>query len=476
MTLSGSRLDGRYLVIDRIGPIGRAGVGEVWRAVDQWGAPVAVRVLDLTPGLGADAEQRFLHLRGLLTGINHPHVVRVRDVLVLDGTRLAIVMDLAVGGDLAAMLDRETLPPVDVAAVGGQVAYGLGALHARGLTHQCLRPSTVMLQEVDGLLNARVSDFAVALLGAAGLVRLPAQSLPQNLPYQAPELAAGAVPTPRSDLYALGIMLYELSTGVRPFDGVAPADLVHAHANLAPGRPAGVPDLLWDQISVLLAKDPLWRPDDANQVAARLAFIRERVAGLPAARRLAAPPPPLRPAAAQVSRVLPPAPVPTAQHRPPRPKDSRRGVWLALTALVVVVAAVGWLLLGGRDAPTVTPSVSGPTTAQSTAAPSTTAPASTTARRTTTGATTRTSTLAPTTSLPAFPAGVSQCSESIGVNRNTSCDFAANVAAAWLSTSRTGTTTVRAISPVTNQTYTMTCVAGPVTVCAGGNNAAVYIR
>ncbi|MBO1030660.1 serine/threonine protein kinase [Tessaracoccus sp. SD287] len=465
MTLSGSRLDGRYLVIDRIGPTGRPGVGEVWRAVDQWDAPVAVRVLDLTPGLGADAEQRFLHARGLLTGINHPNVVRVRDLLVLNGTRLAIVTDLAGGGDLAAMLDPETLPPVDVAAVGGQVAYGLGALHARGLTHQGVRPSTVMLHEVDGLLSARVSDFAVALLGAYGLIRPPAESLPQNLPYQAPELAAGAVPTPRSDLYALGIMLYELSTGVRPFDGVAPADLVHAHANLAPGRPAGVPDLLWDQISVLLAKDPLRRPDDANQVAARLAFIRERVAGLPAARRLAAPPPPLRPAAAQVSRVVPPAPVPTAQHRPPRPKDSRRGVWLALAALVVVVAVVGWLLLGSRDAPTVTPSASRPTTAQVTDAPSTTV-----------ATTTRTSTLAPTTSLPAFPAGVSQCSESIGVNRNTSCEFAANVAAAWSSTSRTGTTTVRAISPVTNQTYTMTCVAGPVTVCTGGNNAAVYIR
>lgn len=475
MTLSGSRLDGRYLVIDRIGPIGRPGVGEVWRGVDEWDAPVAVWVLDLVPGLGADAEQRFLHARGLLTSINHPHVVRVRDVLVLDGTRLAIVMDLAVGGDLAAMLSRETLPPVDVAAVGGQVAYGLGALHARGLSHQGVRPSTVMLQEIDGLLSARVSDFAVALLGAAGLVRLPAESLPPNMAYQAPELAAGAVPTPRSDLYALGIMLYELSTGVRPFDGVAPADRVHAHATLAPGRPAGVPDLLWDQISVLLAKDPLWRPNDANQVAARLAFIRERVAGLPAARRLAAPPPPLQTAAAQVSRVVPPAPKPTAQHRPPRSKDSRRGVWLALTALVVVVAAVSWLL-GGRDAPTVTPSVSGPTTAQSTAAPSTPAPASTTARRTTTGATAMASTPAPTASRPAFPAGVSQCSESIGVNGNTSCEFAANVAAAWLSTSRTGTTTVRAISPVTNQTYTMTCVAGPVTVCTGGNNAAVYIR
>ena len=499
MTNSGWRLDGRYQVIDRIG---RGGVGEVWRAMDEWDAPVAVKVIDLAPGLGSDAEQRFHAGRSLLTGINHPNVVQVRDLLVLDGTRVAIVMDLSAGGDLAAMLGNDTLPPVDVAAVGGQVAYGLAALHAKGFAHQGLRPHNVMLHEVDGLLTAQVTDFAVAHLAAAGLVRLPAESLDRNLPYRAPELTGGAAASPRSDLYALGVMLYELSSGVRPFDGVPVADLAHAHANLAPGRPAGVPDLLWEQISGLLAKDPQWRPGDAGQVAGRLARIRERVAGLPAARRLPAPPPPLGPAVghassappahyfvqpAQYPTSAPPAPAPTAQYPtsappaypptvqypPQQSGGSRSGLYLALAALVVVVAVVSWLLLGGRNAPTASPSTSAPisaqnSTAQNTTAPSTLAPASPTARRTTARPT--------TSSRPAFPAGVSQCSESIGVNANTSCDFAANVATAWLATSRTGTTTVQATSPVTNQTYTMTCVAAPVTVCTGGNNAAVYIR
>ena len=505
MSLSGARLDGRYQVT---GLIGRGAVGEVWRALDEWDAPVAVKVIDLAPGLGLDAEQRFYAERDRLTGINHPNVVQVRDLLVVDGVRIGIVMDLADGGDLADMLGRETLPPVDVAAVGGQVAYGLGALHARGFAHRGLRPHNVMLHDVDGLLQAQVTDFAVQRLAAAGLVTLPPESLDRNLSYLAPELAAGAVATSRSDLYALGVMLYELSSGVRPFDGVRDADLAHAHAHLAPGRPAGVPDLLWEEISSLLAKDPQWRPGDADHVAGRLAHIRERVVGLPAAARLQAPPAPLGPAAGQGAPTRRPAqppahyfvappeprhapathPAPEAHyfvaapapryapvtHPAPAPPyrsadesgGSRLGVYLALGALVVVVAVVTWLLFGGQDGTT---SAAQSSPAQSSPAQSSTRPPSTTTSQ-------ASSTPAPTPTRPPFPSGVTECNDALGVNANTSCDFAANVATAWLATSRTGTTTVQASSPVTNQTYTMTCVAAPVTVCTGGNNAAVYIR
>lgn len=135
MTESAGRLVGSQYRIG--GLIGRGGMGEVWRGVDASGAPVAVKVL--LPRFAEDPEvvQRFVAERRLLTGVSDRHVVRVRD-MVVEGSTLAIVMDLVEGGDLRGLLrERGTLSAAEACRVGAQVALGLAAIHARRRASGC---------------------------------------------------------------------------------------------------------------------------------------------------------------------------------------------------------------------------------------------------------------------------------------------------------------------------------------------------
>ena len=271
MTESAGRLVGSQYRIG--GLIGRGGMGEVWRGVDASGAPVAVKVL--LPRFAEDPEvvQRFVAERRLLTGVSDRHVVRVRD-MVVEGSTLAIVMDLVEGGDLRGLLrERGTLSAAEACRVGAQVALGLAAIHARRIVHRDVKPENVLLdRSVDPPL-ALLTDFGVSKLvgddpGASGVTALAGTPL-----YLAPELIGGGRPGPWSDLYSLGVMLYELVCGVTPFTGLVPAAVLHAQVSLLPGRPDGFDDRLWNLVWQLLGKDPGRRPGDAGVVAGQLAGL-----------------------------------------------------------------------------------------------------------------------------------------------------------------------------------------------------------
>ena len=273
--------------------IGRGGMGDVWRGADSEGNAFAFKLLQ--PQYVEDGEivRRFLSERQLLTSVRHPNVVGVHD-MVAEGATLAIVMDLIEGTDLRRHLrERGTLAAEEACRITAQIASGLAAIHAKRIVHRDIKPENTLLDHTVSPPQVRITDFGVARL----MEESPAQSRRTALAgtplYMAPEVINGQTPTPRSDLYALGIILYELLCGVTPFAGLATGPMVQAHNTMNPGRPAGIDDQLWNLIAQLVSKDPNQRPQDASVVAEQLEYLRGWLAGRPALGQLGSPPPPV---------------------------------------------------------------------------------------------------------------------------------------------------------------------------------------
>ena len=240
-------------------------MGVVWRGHDRASdATYAIKVLRPDYASDAAAVSRFVRERTALLSFRHPNVVTLHDMIV-EGNRLALVMDLVPGGDLN-MLRRSrggTLPPAEAARLAAQVADALAAAHAAGITHRDIKPGNVLMLDEGHVLLA---DFGIARLAwqsgdtSTGLVLGTAE-------YLAPELISGQEPGPAGDVYGLGVTLYELIAGKPPFTG-NPAAVLHAHVSATPGRPAGIDDRLWSLIRDCLAKSPGARPGAAELAAA----------------------------------------------------------------------------------------------------------------------------------------------------------------------------------------------------------------
>lgn len=257
-------LGSRY-VLEQV--IGRGGFGEVWRGRDLEGTPRAFKLLH--SGLGSEEHviQRFVQERSILMSLTHPNLVRVHD-MVVEGESLALVMDLVEGGDLRSRLRAE--PPLEWGAalrLAMGVAAGLGAAHARGVIHRDVKPENVLLDVVEGETVAKLVDFGISKITGSGKT---ATVLAGTLTYVAPELFDERPPSVASDLYAFGIMLYELTSGAPPFRSDSFPSLMRMHAQEPPSRPGGVDDGLWSLIKRLLAKEPGDRPASAAVVVEEL--------------------------------------------------------------------------------------------------------------------------------------------------------------------------------------------------------------
>jgi hypothetical protein len=257
-------------------------MGTVWRAstlADR--TPLAVKIL--RPELSADPEAvtRFVRERSILTSLRHPHLVQVRD-LVVEGETLAIVMDLVGGGDLRRRLAAEgTLAPGPACALLSQVLGGLTVIHQAGVAHRDLKPENVLLDSGGSAQPvAKLSDFGVArIVHGQSLTRLT--GLIGTPEYMAPELAEREHGGPEADIYAAGILLYELLLGRTPFSGGHPVAVLRRHLEQPPHLPPSVPDELRELLAVLLAKQPPARPTAAD-AGADLAGLASELAALPA--------------------------------------------------------------------------------------------------------------------------------------------------------------------------------------------------
>ena len=240
-------------------------MGEIYRADDlKLGQPVALKFLP------ADVDKDPARLTQLHTEVrmarqvSHPNVCRVYDIDETEGHTF-ISMEYVDGEDFASLLRRVGRFAEDRAlAIAHQVCAGLAAIHERGVTHRDLKPANVML---DGLGKVRITDF--------GLAGLAGESLRAGTPaYMAPEQLAGREVTARSDIYALGLVLYELFTGQRALDAQNLAELIHKREQSGILPPSAiVPDIHADVDTAImrcLRPEPAQRPATATAVSAAL--------------------------------------------------------------------------------------------------------------------------------------------------------------------------------------------------------------
>ena len=237
--------------------LGRGSMGEVHRGV-RIGSEDQLAVKILRSELVADPEvlARFLQERSMLCSLVHPNLVRVRD-LVVEGGSAAIVMDLVDGSDLRRMLtEKGTLAPAVAADLVGQILSALATVHAAGIVHRDIKPENILVG-TDG--EVRLTDFGIArLTHGPSLTRMT--GLIGTPEYLAPELAEREHATTAADIYATGVLFYELLTGFTPFAGGHPVAVLRRHLEDDPARPDGVPDALWNLLTDMLAKDPTAGP------------------------------------------------------------------------------------------------------------------------------------------------------------------------------------------------------------------------
>ncbi|MEM1179984.1 MAG: serine/threonine-protein kinase [Acidobacteriota bacterium] len=255
----GTLVASRYRIVARLGG---GGMGEVYRADDLiLQETVALKFLKPSPN------DRWLDEVRLARQVTHPNVCRVFDVSEVDGKPF-ISMEYVDGEDLASLLNRIGRIPRDrTVFIARQLFSGLAAAHAKGVLHRDLKPANIM---IDGRGEVRITDFGIASRESEDTVG-PLAGTPA---YMAPEQFSGEDVTARTDLYSLGLVLYELTTGIFPFDGSGRLAFARAHLEDAPAPPSShvvdIEPILERIILKCLEKNPADRPSSALAVAAAL--------------------------------------------------------------------------------------------------------------------------------------------------------------------------------------------------------------
>ncbi len=266
--------------------LGAGGMGEVFQAYDRrLDRRVAVKLIRPAQAEDETARERFHREARAAAGLSHPAIVQIFDLLEVDSCE-AIVMELVDGESVARRLARGPLPVAEAVRLGGEIARGLAAAHERGLLHRDLKPENVMITSAG---HAKILDFGLAkrLEGAEGSLTQDHRVV-GTFKAMSPEQASGLALDARSDLFSLGILLYEMLSGRLPFAGASALETMtrictHAQTPLLELDPA-IPPPLSHLVDRLLAKDRAHRPQTAREVSAAL----EALAGGPEEAWLAA--------------------------------------------------------------------------------------------------------------------------------------------------------------------------------------------
>jgi eukaryotic-like serine/threonine-protein kinase len=264
------------------GLLGAGGMAEVFLARDRMlGRDLALKVLREEYTKDAGVVSRFRKEAQSAAALNHPYVVQVYDQGRSEDGRYYIAMEHVPGGSLKDLiLRRGPLGPAEAARLASQVAEALGAAHGRGIVHRDIKPQNVLLDEAG---DAKVADFGIAL--AASRTSTSGTDLVfGTASYMSPEQAMGERVGPQSDLYSLGVVLYEMLTGGVPFAAEGPLATAMKHVIERPVPPRerdpSVPEAMEAVVMGLLAKDPEDRYPSAAELAGDL---RRSLEGLPPA-------------------------------------------------------------------------------------------------------------------------------------------------------------------------------------------------
>ena len=251
--------------------IGRGAMGNVYEAqVDDGSSDrVAIKILKSELISEEKTVRRFVQEGEIFSLIDHENVIRVLDV-VADGEQLAIVMELVPDGDLRQMMNRSGVSPSMAVKLAADVAAGLEATHAANVVHRDLKPPNILMVDSDDGWVAKISDFGIARLLDDATTR---SSTTIGTPlYMAPESVAKDGPESPADIYALGIIVFEMLIGKAPFHEGGTLGVIRAHADDLPPVLHGVPEELSALVQEMLRKDPATRPA-ADEVHNRLLQI-----------------------------------------------------------------------------------------------------------------------------------------------------------------------------------------------------------
>ncbi len=345
--LTGKLLNNRYLVEDKLG---EGGFGAVYRATQtQMNRKVALKVLHAKMAKDPQVVGRFKREAQASSLLRAPHTVQVYDFDQSPDGLMYLAMEILQGRSLHAILAQDgPLPPERLVGVMDGIAESLGEAHGHGIVHRDIKPENIYLESRPTPDFVKVLDFGIAKIvsgeglgGSAGPALTAAGQTLGTLEYMSPEQLMGAQLDGRSDLYALGILAYEMVVGALPFICKTPGEMITAHlktmppppSQVAPGR--GIPPLLDQVILRLLAKKRDDRYRDTGELRADLARLQRGETG-------AAQPAEVVVASSQPSRHAPstdrvPAMAPPGAQA--EPQGVRRGTIFLVAGLVLAVAA-----------------------------------------------------------------------------------------------------------------------------------------
>jgi serine/threonine-protein kinase len=371
--LIGMTLNNRYLVEQKLG---EGGFGAVYRAKQtQMGRAVALKVLHARMARDQQVIGRFKREAQASSLLRNPHTVQVYDFDQTPEGIMYLAMEMLQGKSLHAILTNEgPLDPTRVAKVMDGICDSLGEAHQQGIVHRDIKPENIFLEPQPHPDFVKVLDFGIAkIVSGDGSNMGPAltaagQTL-GTLEYMSPEQLMGQQLDGRSDLYAVGILAYEMLTGNLPFQVKTPGEMITAHLRTMPPPPSrmiphvAVPPALDDLILRLLAKNRDERPRDTAAVRVELdRIIRGEPSGKPLAMAPATAPPPASPVApVNAAPSLPPAVQPRLVQRQPQLAQPARapaaakkgppvGLIILVAGIVIAVAGVvaGLMLFGGK--------------------------------------------------------------------------------------------------------------------------------
>jgi serine/threonine-protein kinase len=342
-TLINTLFDGRYRIVRKLG---MGGMANVYLAEDEvLGRRVAIKILNDRHAGDDQFVERFRREAKNAASLSHPNIVSIYDRGEAEGTYY-IAMEYLDGRSLKELIVARGPAPIHLAVdYARQILAALRFAHRHGIVHRDIKPHNVL---VDGEGRLKVTDFGIARAGASQMTE--AGSIIGTAQYLSPEQAKGASVDQTSDLYSVGVVLYELLTGVVPFSGDTPVEIAMKHLSTVPEPPsakrADVPRDLDMVVMRALAKDPSERYQSAEEMDADLRRVNRGVAISPvteeAATAIISRPP------AEVTAITSHAPRPPAPYAPPAAyydydEPPRRAIWPWIVALLFVTAA----LVGG---------------------------------------------------------------------------------------------------------------------------------